>query len=302
MVCQSCGTAELADAHGSHRRERLDSPGKRQRDTDIGKRDEARGEFTRLARAAKDADVGLYIRPFNDVILPCAGADSLRARASRLAERETYVLGGKRHLELAQSLISGKAHAWSVPFDSGMQAVQRLRGEFGVGATLARHVDSLAPQRGELLWDIRAGSSSISIEWMLARPSLNAIAVEQYEGRLARILCNASASGVPRLRVIHGEAPGALAGIPTPDAIFIGGDACAQRLNEREPGLAETATVIGLSLMIADEAAMRDAASRCMTWSVASLAEATGSSSHPLCPWLAVDNITCAIAIGGDDA
>jgi precorrin-6Y C5,15-methyltransferase (decarboxylating) len=82
---------------------------------------------------------------------------------------------------------------------------------------------ALAPRRGELLWDIGAGSGSISIEWMLADPSMRAVAVEADAERGARIERNAGAFGVPGLTVIRGPAPAALAGLPTPDAIFIGG-------------------------------------------------------------------------------
>ena len=82
---------------------------------------------------------------------------------------------------------------------------------------------ALAPRRGELLWDIGAGSGSISIEWMLAHPSMRAIAIEADPDRAARIRRNATACGVPGLIIIEGRAPETLAGLETPDAIFIGG-------------------------------------------------------------------------------
>ena len=82
---------------------------------------------------------------------------------------------------------------------------------------------ALAPRRGELLWDIGAGSGSISIEWMLCDPAMRAVAIEENAERLARIRRNATTFGVPGLQVIEGAAPSALAGLPTPDAIFIGG-------------------------------------------------------------------------------
>ena len=84
---------------------------------------------------------------------------------------------------------------------------------------------ALAPKRAELLWDVGAGSGSVAIEWMLADPSLKAIAVERDAERAARIRRNASAFGVPGLEVIEGAAPAALAGLARPDAIFIGGGA-----------------------------------------------------------------------------
>ena len=42
-------------------------------------------------------------------------------------------------------------------------------------------------------------------------------------GRAARIGRNATRLGVPGLRVVHGAAPAALAGLPAPDAVFVGG-------------------------------------------------------------------------------
>jgi len=87
----------------------------------------------------------------------------------------------------------------------------------------AMTLSALAPRRGEMLWDIGAGSGSISISWMLAHPSLRAVAIERAAERAGRIRRNASLLGVPGLDVIEGAAPAALAGLGTPDAIFIGG-------------------------------------------------------------------------------
>jgi precorrin-6B C5,15-methyltransferase / cobalt-precorrin-6B C5,C15-methyltransferase len=86
-------------------------------------------------------------------------------------------------------------------------------------------LSSLAPQRGQLLWDIGAGAGSVAIEWMLAHPSLRAVAIEARTDRAARIRRNAAAFGVPELDVIEGRAPEALAALAAPDAVFIGGGA-----------------------------------------------------------------------------
>jgi len=83
-------------------------------------------------------------------------------------------------------------------------------------------LSALAPRRGELLWDIGAGSGSVGIEWMLADRSLRATAIEADPARADRIARNAAALGVPGLAVVHGRAPAALAGLEPPDAIFIG--------------------------------------------------------------------------------
>jgi precorrin-6Y C5,15-methyltransferase (decarboxylating) len=95
-------------------------------------------------------------------------------------------------------------------------------------------LSALAPRRGELLWDVGAGAGSVAIEWMLADPSLRAVAVEARPDRAERIARNAVLMGAPGLRVVTGEAPGALAGLPVPNAIFIGGGGS-------EPGVLEVA-------------------------------------------------------------
>ncbi|MEV6847698.1 precorrin-6y C5,15-methyltransferase (decarboxylating) subunit CbiE [Actinoplanes sp. NPDC051411] len=82
---------------------------------------------------------------------------------------------------------------------------------------------ALAPVPGALLWDVGAGSGSIGIEWMRSHPSCRAIAIESHSARAASIRRNASALGVPGLRVVEGAAPAALAGLPTPDTVFVGG-------------------------------------------------------------------------------
>lgn len=84
-------------------------------------------------------------------------------------------------------------------------------------------LSALQPRRGELLWDIGAGAGSVAIEWMLTDASLKAIAVENNTERAGRIGANALRLGVPGLRVVTGAAPAALAGLPQPDAIFVGG-------------------------------------------------------------------------------
>lgn len=83
----------------------------------------------------------------------------------------------------------------------------------------------LAPAPGQLLWDVGAGAGSVGIEWMRAHPSCRTVAVESEPGRVERIVRNASALGVPGLEVVHGRAPEALAELPTPNAVFVGGGA-----------------------------------------------------------------------------
>ncbi len=82
---------------------------------------------------------------------------------------------------------------------------------------------ALRPFRGAHLWDVGAGSGSVAIEWCLLDHRNRATAVEARADRAARIGRNAGTLGVPDLAVVTGRAPDALAGLPAPDAVFIGG-------------------------------------------------------------------------------
>lgn len=91
----------------------------------------------------------------------------------------------------------------------------------------------LAPTPGALLWDVGGGAGSVGIEWSRIHPTCRSITIEANPVRAARIAQNAATLGVPTLRIIEGAAPDALAGLPAPDAIFIGGGATV-------PGVMET--------------------------------------------------------------
>lgn len=83
-------------------------------------------------------------------------------------------------------------------------------------------LSALSPRPGELLWDIGAGSGSISVEWCLAGG--RAIAVEARADRAANIRRNTEAFGLThRLTVIEAQAPAHLPDLHAPDAVFIGG-------------------------------------------------------------------------------
>ncbi|MGV9273570.1 precorrin-6y C5,15-methyltransferase (decarboxylating) subunit CbiE [Streptomyces griseosporeus] len=103
------------------------------------------------------------------------------------------------------------------------------------GQLTKRHIraatlGALAPAPGELLWDVGGGSGSIAIEWMRTHPSCRAVTVERDPVRAERILRNAERLGVPGLRVVTGAAPGALAELPAPHAVFVGGGLTARGL------------------------------------------------------------------------
>jgi precorrin-6Y C5,15-methyltransferase (decarboxylating) len=79
---------------------------------------------------------------------------------------------------------------------------------------------ALGPGLGDLVWDVGAGSGSVGIE--CARHGAAVIAVERDPEACALVARNAARHGV-EVQVAPGEAPGALASLPDPDAVFVGG-------------------------------------------------------------------------------
>lgn len=120
-------------------------------------------------------------------------------------------------------------------------------------ATLA----ALQPMAGHRLWDVGAGCGSIAVEWLRSARGANAHAIEHKAERRQLIAANAATLGVPGLAIVAGTAPAALADLPRPDAVFIGGglsaagmfEACWQALNPAGRLVANAVTVEGESML-----------------------------------------------------
>ncbi|UQR66382.1 precorrin-6y C5,15-methyltransferase (decarboxylating) subunit CbiE [Bradyrhizobium sp. C-145] len=114
-------------------------------------------------------------------------------------------------------------------------------------------LSALAPRPGERLWDVGAGSGSISIEWALCGGT--AIAIEARDDRAANIRSNATAFGLAhRITVVTGNAPDALAALEGPDAVFIGGGLGAAIFDAIWPRLAPGTRLVAHSVTLETEA------------------------------------------------
>lgn len=124
------------------------------------------------------------------------------------------VLDGRPPAAPAWQAGPPSVRGWALPDDAfchrdGMLTKQDVRAQ-----VLAR----LAPRSGDLVWDVGAGSGSVAIE--CARLGAAVVAVEQ--AGTAELERNVAAHGV-HLQVVAGRAPAALADLPDPDAVFVGG-------------------------------------------------------------------------------
>ncbi len=123
------------------------------------------------------------------------------------------------------------ARGWALPeeeFDSRDAVITKAEVR---ALALAR----LAPGPGTLVWDVGAGTGSVGIE--CARFGAAVVAVERDDRRCALIRANADRH-LAGIRLVAGEAPGALAGLPEPDAVFVGGGGpgVVAAVAQRRPG------------------------------------------------------------------
>ena len=161
--------------------------------------------------------------PSRLTVLEALGGARERIRAATAAR---FDLSGISELNMVAIEVAAEPGARIIAFTPGLPAALfKHDGQITKREVRAITLSSLAPRRGELLWDIGAGAGSVAVEWMLADPSMRAIAVEARADRASRIVRNAAAFGVPALEVVEGCAPEVLPGLHTPDAVFIGGGA-----------------------------------------------------------------------------
>lgn len=82
---------------------------------------------------------------------------------------------------------------------------------------------ALAPLDGQTLWDVGAGTGSVSVELSRLCPNARLYAIEKTAMGVALIRHNAQRLAIAPIQVIQGQAPAAFTNLPNPDRVFIGG-------------------------------------------------------------------------------
>jgi precorrin-6Y C5,15-methyltransferase (decarboxylating) len=77
---------------------------------------------------------------------------------------------------------------------------------------------------GDVLWDIGAGSGSISLEAARISPTLAVFAIEKAPEAIVLVEENLANFALKNIRLVEGEAPEICSDLPDPDAVFVGGN------------------------------------------------------------------------------
>jgi precorrin-6Y C5,15-methyltransferase (decarboxylating) len=181
----------------------------------------------RLAKLLCEKGLG----PSRIIVMEAMGGPRERLRESTA---QAFGVEGIDPLNLVAIEIAATAQSQILPVASGLaDSWFETDGQLTKWEVRAVALSSLAPRRGELLWDVGAGSGSVAIEWLLCHPANRAIAIESRADRASRITRNALSLGVPQLEIITGKAPEAFANLPQPQAIFVGGGGGDTQLLDR---------------------------------------------------------------------
>jgi precorrin-6Y C5,15-methyltransferase (decarboxylating) len=160
-------------------------------------------------------------------------AERLGEPDERVVEGEPAAIGTGRWadpnvvlvLDERRAIPAGKGRAWPARRAPTRWAMPEATFEHRDGMITKAEVRALAlarlgPGLGDLVWDVGAGSGSVGVE--CARFGAAVIAVDRDPLACKLVAANAGRHQVD-VRVVVGTAPEALAGLPDPDAVFVGG-------------------------------------------------------------------------------
>ncbi|MEL7332487.1 MAG: precorrin-6y C5,15-methyltransferase (decarboxylating) subunit CbiE [Cyanobacteria bacterium J06560_2] len=82
---------------------------------------------------------------------------------------------------------------------------------------------AIAPLDHSVIWDIGAGTGSVSVELSRLCPQSHIYAIEKTAMGAALIASNAERLAIAPITVVQGKAPDAFTGLPLPHRVFIGG-------------------------------------------------------------------------------
>ena len=167
-----------------------------------------------LCREIKDAGLGA-LRVAVGEKLACPDERVVTMTAAECAEQSFAPLS----VLLAEAAPRPIDRTGGIPDDAFLRGETPMTKQEVRAAVLAK----LAVRPEDTVWDVGAGTGSVSVELALAAPRGRAYAVEYRDEALALIEENRRRFGAWNLRVVRGRAPEALSSLPAPDAVFVGG-------------------------------------------------------------------------------
>lgn len=162
--------------------------------------------------------------------------NELGAAAVHIGERLSYEnerivsgtageLAGEEFDSLAVMLVENQEIMHRAAVTHGIGDELFLRGKVPMTKSEIRSISlsKLRLRLDDVIYDVGAGTGSVSVEMALQSCEGIVYAVEFHEEALGLIRQNAEQFKVRNIRIVEGKAPEALKGLPAPDRVFIGG-------------------------------------------------------------------------------
>jgi len=155
-------------------------------------------------------------------------AENLGLADERLTSGSLAEIAGQTFAPLNMLLVEQPSLPETIRFGLRENEILHSRGLITKDEVRAATLHRLRLPANGVFWDIGGGSGSVSLEAARLNPELAVHTVEKNPEALQNIRANIKKYGTYNIHLISGEAPEALAGLPAPDRIFIGGS--GQRL------------------------------------------------------------------------
>ena len=120
-------------------------------------------------------------------------------------------------------------------------------------------ITALAPQYGQHLWDLGAGSGSVSIEWLMRDKSLYATAVERDPSRCGIIEQNVQNLGLDNLSLHNGSNMEVIMTLKPPHAVFVGGGLTKELMKKLWAIVPRKTRLVANSVTLETETILQDA-------------------------------------------
>ncbi len=150
-------------------------------------------------------------------------AENLGLEDERLTSGTLEQISSTSFSPLNMMLISQTLSSANFSFGLREHELHHSRGLITKDEIRAASLHKLRLPRQGVFWDVGGGSGSISIEAARLHPELDIYTIEKKVEEQENIRANIKAWNAYNIHLIQGEAPNALAGLPAPDRVFIGG-------------------------------------------------------------------------------
>lgn len=155
-------------------------------------------------------------------------AENLGLADERLTSGDLAEIASHTFSHLNMMLIEQPQRSDAIRFGLRECDITHSRGLITKDEVRAATLHRLSLPATGVFWDIGGGSGSVSLEAARLCPELSIHIIEKKIEQQANIRANIRRYGAYSIRLVDGEAPEALAGLPGPDRIFVGGS--GQRL------------------------------------------------------------------------